>query len=218
MDQRVQRALRRALGEMMQQFGDLTGEIPPCSGRGRQAMRESGQDWRGRRQRRRRASEQKAIEALQKGAREMGRTLAQQFGRGRQGGERRRRRQFGAEGADGHDDARMAAARGRAVRRCRRRPTARIRAAATLWAGPTRAAALDTGDVVVPEEAERKRSQAIQEELRRRGAERERPQRGTGLHRPVVEAVLRRRRTRLGAFTARGFAVSGRRWTRSSAG
>jgi len=36
---------------------------------------------------------------------------------------------------------------------------------------------LDSGDVVVPEEAERKRSQAIQEELRRRGAERERPQR-----------------------------------------
>jgi hypothetical protein len=34
---------------------------------------------------------------------------------------------------------------------------------------------MDTGDVRVPEEAERKRSQAIQEELRRRGAERERP-------------------------------------------
>src|SRR5882757_6048758 len=26
-DQRVQQALRRALGEMMQQFGDLTGEV-----------------------------------------------------------------------------------------------------------------------------------------------------------------------------------------------
>jgi hypothetical protein len=36
---------------------------------------------------------------------------------------------------------------------------------------------LDSNDVRVPEEAERKRSQAIQEELRRRGAERERPQR-----------------------------------------
>jgi hypothetical protein len=35
---------------------------------------------------------------------------------------------------------------------------------------------VDSGDVHVPEEAERKRSQAIQEELRRRGGERERPQ------------------------------------------
>jgi hypothetical protein len=32
------------------------------------------------------------------------------------------------------------------------------------------------GDVTVPEERERMRTQAIQEELRRRGAERERPQ------------------------------------------
>ena len=36
---------------------------------------------------------------------------------------------------------------------------------------------LDSGDVHVPEEAERQRARAIQEELRRRGAERERPRR-----------------------------------------
>jgi hypothetical protein len=36
---------------------------------------------------------------------------------------------------------------------------------------------VDSGDVRVPEEAERKRSQAIQEELRKRGAEMERPRR-----------------------------------------
>jgi len=34
----------------------------------------------------------------------------------------------------------------------------------------------DNGDVAVPEERERQRAQAIQEELRRRGAERSRPQ------------------------------------------
>jgi hypothetical protein len=35
--------------------------------------------------------------------------------------------------------------------------------------------ASDSADVTVPEERERQRTQAIQEELRRRGAERERP-------------------------------------------
>ena len=48
----------------------------------------------------------------------------------------------------------------------------------------------DSADVAVPEERERQRTQAIQEELRRRGAEQERPRAGTGLHRPAAEAVL----------------------------
>ena len=42
-DGRTQRALRRALGELMQQFGDLTGEIPEPLGRADQAMRESAE-------------------------------------------------------------------------------------------------------------------------------------------------------------------------------
>ena len=50
----------------------------------------------------------------------------------------------------------------------------------------------DNADVAVPEERERQRTQAIQEELRRRGADQERPRRGTGLYRPAAEAVLKR--------------------------
>ncbi len=47
---------------------------------------------------------------------------------------------------------------------------------------------LETGGVVVPEEAEQQRSQAIQEELRRRGAQRERPQRELD----YIDRLLRR--------------------------
>jgi uncharacterized protein (TIGR02302 family) len=177
-DQRMQQALRRALGEMMQQFGDLTGEIPPSLGEADQAMRDSAQALAGGDDKAAAGAEQKAIEALQKGAREMGRTLARQFGRGRQGGEPAEGEgdSFGAEGSMG---MMMPDGRGRGT------------AGSPLPAPPNRAdprgrdplgrtnqgTGLDTGDVVVPEEGERKRSQAIQEELRRRGAERERPQR-----------------------------------------
>ena len=76
----MQQALRRALGELMQQFGDLTGEVPPSLGeadtgdaRSRQPLGEGNDAGAG-------ASEQRAIEALQKGGREMGQTMAKQFG------------------------------------------------------------------------------------------------------------------------------------------
>ena len=79
-DRRVQQALRRALGELMQQFGDLTGQVPPslvkrtppCVRPGRQ-LGEGNDAGAG-------ESEQKAIEALQKGGREMGQAMAKQFG------------------------------------------------------------------------------------------------------------------------------------------
>ncbi len=79
-DRRVQQALRRALGELMQQFGDLTGQVPPSLGEADTAMREAGRqlgegDDAGAGQ-----SEQQAIEALQKGGREMGQAMAKQFG------------------------------------------------------------------------------------------------------------------------------------------
>jgi uncharacterized protein (TIGR02302 family) len=177
MDQRVQQALRRALGEMMQQFGDLTGEIPPALGEADQAMRDSAQQLGAGDDKGAGGSQQRAIEALQKGAREMGRTLAKQFGRGRQGGEPGEGDGFGAEGPMG-----MMMPDGRGNNGS---------AGSPLPAPPNRADArgrdplgrtnqgngLDSGDVRVPEEAERQRSQAIQKELRRRGAERERPRR-----------------------------------------
>jgi uncharacterized protein (TIGR02302 family) len=183
LDQRVQRALRGALGEMMQQFGDLTGEIPPALTEADRAMREGAQQLGQGDDKAAAGAEQRAIEALQKGAREMGRTLARQFGRDRPGGESGdgdEGNSFGAEGPpdgsmgmmmpDGHGDGPgrgpLPPASDRADQRGRD-PLGRT----------NQGSGLDNGDVQVPEEAERQRSRAIQEELRRRGAERERPRR-----------------------------------------
>ena len=175
MDQRVQRALRGALGEMMQQFGDLTGEVPQALTDADQAMRESGIDLGSGDDKGAAAAEQKAIEALQKGAREMGRSLEKKFGRGQQDGEPGEGEGFGAEGSmgmmmpggrgEGRDGSPLGGPPSRADQRGRD-PLGRT----------NQGNGLDSGDVQVPEEAERKRSQAIQEELRRRGADRERPQ------------------------------------------
>jgi uncharacterized protein (TIGR02302 family) len=174
MDQRVQQALRSALGEMMQQFGDLTGEVPRALTDADQAMRESGADLGAGDDKGAAGAEQKAIEALQKGAREMGRTLEKQFGRGRQEGEPGEGDGFGAEGSmgmmmpDGRGEGPGGSPLGGPPSRADSRgrdPLGRM----------NQGSGVDSGDVHVPEEAERKRSQAIQEELRRRGAERERP-------------------------------------------
>jgi uncharacterized protein (TIGR02302 family) len=175
MDQRVQQALRSALGEMMQQFGDLTGEVPQALTDADQAMRQSGQDLAAGDDPAAAAAEQRAIAALQKGARQMGRTLERQFGRGRQQGEPGEGEGFGAEGSmgmmmpdgrgQGSGESPFPGAPNRADSRGRD-PLGRM----------NQGSGVDSGDVHVPEEAERKRSQAIQEELRRRGAERERPQ------------------------------------------
>ena len=179
MDQRVQQALRGALGEMMQQFGDLTGEVPQALTDADQAMREFGADLGSGNDQGAAAAEQKAIEALQKGAREMGRTLEKQFGRGQQEGEpgegEGEGESFGAEGSmgmmmpGGRGEGRDGSPLGGPPRRADQRgrdPLGRT----------NQGTGLDNGDVQVPEEAERKRSQAIQDELRRRGADRERPQ------------------------------------------
>ena len=89
----MQQALRRALGELMQQFGDLTGQAPPSLGeadtgdaRGGRQLGEGNDAGAG-------ESQQEAIEALQKGGREMGQAMAKQFGpQGRAGWQRAGRR------------------------------------------------------------------------------------------------------------------------------
>jgi uncharacterized protein (TIGR02302 family) len=174
MDQRVQSALRRALGEMMQQFGDLTGEIPPALGEADMAMRDSATDLGAGDDKGAAGAEQKAIEALQKGAREMGRSLAKQFGRGQPGGEPGDGDSFGAEGPMGMmmPDGRGEGQGGSPLPGSPNRADTRGR---DPLGRTNQGSGVDTGDVRVPEEAERKRSQAIQEELRKRGAERERP-------------------------------------------
>ena len=185
-DQRVQQALRRALGELMQQFGDLTGELPPALTEADQAMRESGRQLSQGDDKGASASQQRAIEALQKGAREMGRTLARQFGRGRQGagegGDPGEGDGFGAEGPmEGNGEMGLMPGGRRDSRSGRGTlpgPPGRADSRGRDPLGRTNQGnGLDGGDVRVPEEAERQRTQAIQEELRRRGADRERPRR-----------------------------------------
>ncbi|MEA2736997.1 MAG: hypothetical protein QOH05_304, partial [Acetobacteraceae bacterium] len=174
-DQRVQQALRRALGELMQQFTDLSGEASPGLGEADQAMRDSATQLNQGHDQEAGQSQQQAIAALQKGNKEMGQAMAkmgQQPGQGEQGEEGD---QDGSEGAMGMmmPDGQRGDGRG----------------SGPLPGSPDRADpggrdplgrynqgnSSDNADVAVPEERERQRTQAIQEELRRRGADQERP-------------------------------------------
>jgi uncharacterized protein (TIGR02302 family) len=160
---RTQRALRRALGEVMQQFGDLTGELPPQLGRADQAMREAqealgeGRDAR--------TPQQTAIRELQEGSRQMAQQMQRQFGQGQEGeeegeeeGEMMGQGQGQGEGQDQAQD--QGPGRDPLGRRTREAQGAQ-----------------DAGsDTRVPDEAELLRTRRIQEELRRRGAERGRAQ------------------------------------------
>ncbi|MFM7611284.1 MAG: DUF4175 family protein, partial [Alphaproteobacteria bacterium] len=77
-DARTQRALRRALGELMQQFGELTGDVPAPLAEADRAMRDAaealaeGRDPRG--------AQQQAIRALTEGGRQMSQRMQRQFG------------------------------------------------------------------------------------------------------------------------------------------
>lgn len=184
-DRRVQQALRRSLGELMQQFGDLTGEVPPSLTDADQAMREAGQKLGEGRDKAAGEAQQQAIAALQKGAREMGRAMAQamarQPGAGQNGGEGEPDE---GEGEGDGDGMGMMMPGGRSDRFGqgmqpggppeRANPGGRDPLGRPLGQGTS--GADESGDRTVPEERERLRMQAIQEELRRRGAERERPQ------------------------------------------
>lgn len=176
-DARVQQALRRALGELMQQFSDLTGEVAPGLGEADQAMRDAqarlnqGQDEDARQ------AQQKAIAALQKGSREMGQAMAKQFGR--QPGQ-------GEEGEDGDPDGSegmmgmmmpdgQQGGDGRSANPLPGSPRRADSGHRDPLGRTAQGQSVDNEDVTVPEERERQRTQAIQEELRRRGADQERP-------------------------------------------
>ena len=172
-DQRVQQALRRALGELMQQFSDLTGKLPPGLGDADQAMQEAGRQLGAGDDKAAGAQEQRAIEALQKGGQQMGQTMAQQFGSGQQGEEGE------AEGGgesdqfmlqegrgDGTGSEALPGSPGRA--NGRRDPLGR-------QYGEGGSGADEGNDVAIPEQREQQRTRAIEDELRRRDAQRERP-------------------------------------------
>ncbi len=161
---RVQRALRRALGELMQQFGDLTGEVPEAMGQADQAMREAMEALSGARDAR--PAQQEAIRRLQEGGRQMAQQMQRQFGQGQGQGEGQGEGQgdpdgsgqFG-QGGDGQGGE-FGLGEGRD-------PLGRPRESGGQ--------AEHGSDTRVPDEAELLRTRRLQEELRRRGAERERP-------------------------------------------
>ena len=165
---RTQRALRRALGELMQQQGDLTGEIPAPLGRADQAMRESaealgsGADPR--------PHQERAIRELSEGGRQMAQRMQRQFGRpdrpqpGEGEGEGEGQGDAMADGSEnGGEGQDQMAQNGEG-----RDPLGRRLREGT-------GTSEEGGDTRVPEEAEMLRTRRLQEELRRRHAERERP-------------------------------------------
>ncbi len=173
-DARVQQALRRALGELMQQFTDLSGEASPGLGEADQAMRDSAAQLNQGQDQAAGQSQQQAIAALQKGNKEMGQAMAKMGQQPNQG-------EAGEDGEDGSEgmmgmmmpDGQRGDGRGNgpipgSVERSDpggRDPLGRH----------NQGNSTDNADVAVPEERERQRTQAIQEELRQRGADQERP-------------------------------------------
>ncbi|MFC0387986.1 DUF4175 domain-containing protein [Muricoccus vinaceus] len=165
---RTQRALRRALGELMQQQGDLTGEIPAPLGRADQAMRDSaealgtGADPR--------PHQERAIRELSEGGRQMAQRMQRQFGRpdrpqpGEGEGEGEGQGDAMADGSEGGGEGQDQMAENGEGRDPLGR---RLREGAGT--------SEEGGDTRVPEEAEMLRTRRLQEELRRRHAERERP-------------------------------------------
>ena len=160
-DGRRQRALRRALGELMQQFGDLTGEIPEGLGRADQAMREAQEALRGGGDPR--EAQQQALRALQQGGQQMAQSMQRQFGQSQDGEEDGESQDMAGENQPGGNGQEQAQGQGEGRDPLGRR-TRDVNGNADNGA-----------DTRVPEEAELLRTRRIQEELRRRGAEKERP-------------------------------------------
>ncbi|MFL5257688.1 MAG: DUF4175 domain-containing protein [Rhodopila sp.] len=174
-DSRMQKALRRALGELMQQFSDMTGEASQGLGEADQAMREAQSQLNQGNDEGARESQQQAIAALQKGNREMAQTMAKQQGSQSGEGEESEDGEDGSQGAMGMmmpDDQR---GDGRGSGPLPGQPDRADPGGRDPLGRYNQGTASDNADVTVPEERERQRTQAIQEELRRRGAEQERP-------------------------------------------
>jgi uncharacterized protein (TIGR02302 family) len=161
-DRRQQQALRRALGELMEQFSEFTGEIPEPLGEADLAMREAIDALRQGDNAGAQSAQQRAMEALQEGGREMQNQMAGRMGL-MQPGE--------GEGEPGGDNTPMGGdqtGEGRQLGQGRD-PLGRPRR--------EEVGGRDEGsDVHVPDEMELQRTREIQEELRRRAGERDRPE------------------------------------------
>lgn len=182
-DQRVQNALRRALGELAQRFGDLTGEVPSALGEADQAMREANEALAAGRDHDAAVAAGRAAAALQKGNEQMGQQMAQSLGMSMGPGQQGEGDEDGSEMADGGDDGgpdQFSDTNGNGTARGTRPgergdrkdgardPLGRLTADGTSGA--------DEGDdVALPDQADQASTRALQDELRRRGGEKDRP-------------------------------------------
>jgi uncharacterized protein (TIGR02302 family) len=181
-DARQQRAMRRALGAMMQQFGDLTGKVPDELSQADLAMRDSANALQSGKDGSASEAQQRAIDALQKGEQAMSQQMASALGISVKPGE-------GEGNGDGQGDAQdgqMSQEDGDGQSSGRgdqdadnqnsqdrdddsqRDPLGRATRDGT-------AGRADSGNVHVPDQMEQARTREIQTELRRRGADRTRP-------------------------------------------
>ncbi len=167
-DRRIQQALREALGELMQQFGDLTGKVPPSLGQADQDMQQAGQSLAQGQDKAAGELQQRAIADLQKGGQQMAQQMAQQFGsqQGQQEGEGQQNGPGLALQEGPGDDPGAGPLPGRAGRRD---PLGRPY-------GEGHNGADETDQVNIPDQGARQRAQEIEQQLRERGAQRTRPQ------------------------------------------
>lgn len=186
-DDRMQQALRRGLGELMQQFTDLTGEASPGLGEADQAMRDAAASLSQARDGDAGDRQQQAIAALQKGNQELARAMANSGQQGNQD-------QDGDDDGEG-DKASMGMMmpgsgrrNGRGTEPVPGSPEQRSPDGADPLGRINQGTSTDNADPAVPEERERQRTQAIQEELRRRGADRARP----GQELDYIDRLLKR--------------------------
>jgi Domain of unknown function (DUF4175) len=178
--------MRRALGEMMQQFGDLTGKVPDELSQADTAMRDSANELSAGHDSKAMAAQQRAVEALEKGEQAMSQQMASGLGISVKPGEGEDPGDQPGDGPsdqmsqqDGQGDGQGSGqgdqdadggqeGDGDHEREAQRDPLGR----ATKDGTSGRA---DGGDVHVPDQMEQARTRDIQTELRRRGADRSRP-------------------------------------------
>ncbi len=174
-DAKQQQALRLALGELMQQFGELTGKVPEPLSDADVAMRGAAQALGAGQDAAAQTAERKAIEALQRGSESMSQQMAAMGiqvapGSGQEGDDGDPGNQGdNPTGQDSMQNGQRQGGSGQAGQRSRRDPLGRP-------VDEDAEGNLEGGDVQVPDQMKAGRARAIQEELRRRDAERNRPQ------------------------------------------
>ena len=181
-DGKQQRALRRALGQMMQNFGDLTGKVPDALSEADIAMDQAGQALAAGKDGEAGAAQQRAADALKKGEQQMSQQMAQSLGISVMPGEGEGQGNGPGDqmtDSDGQDDNGTSpgdrdADAGQPGQQTDDPDAPRDPLGRSTRDGTSGRA--DGGDVHVPDQMEQARTRELQTELRRREGERTRPQ------------------------------------------